>query len=134
MGGSKKYDPGVGIKTQTYKQIGITSTGVKIVTKIEGTSENTPLYSNTPYTQYAALEGKTRKLKQISTYSGGVDGREKIKDVEMGHEHTNKKNGLHFGINDLHTQVYKNGIRDSEARKPSSKEKREFYMALYGRS
>lgn len=88
--------------------------------------------SNTPYTMYAALDTDKGFVKQISVYAG-EDGRQKIKDIDFGHKHTNK-NGTVFLENQIHVQVYdKNGVRSNDARKPSKKEKRLMKIALYGK-
>ena len=72
-------------------------------------------------------------IKQISVH-GGEDGHIKIKDIDIGHEHTNKLNGMHFSKNEIHVHIYdKNGIRSNEARKPSAKERRLIMQARYGK-
>lgn len=134
MGGSKKYIDTGGFEEQTYKQIGTTSNDIKIVKKIGEDNSNTPMFSNTPYTMYAVLNSEDNILKQISIY-GGKDGRQKIKDIDYGHEHTNiNGNGMHFAKNEIHVQRYIGMKRlTNQARKPSKKEKRIFMMALQGR-
>ncbi len=136
MGGTKQYLSSGGFSEQTYKQIGTTSNGIKILGKVKGNNSATPGRSNTPFTQYAALDSKNGSLKQISFY-GRENGRQKIKDIDFGHSHDNIINGKivkSFKDNEIHVQVYdKHGIRSSIARKPSRKERRVFYTALSGR-
>lgn len=131
MGGSKKYLSEGGFSEQTYRQVGTTSNGIKIIEKIDNKSSNTPINSNTPYTMYAANDSHSGELKQISVY-GGQDGRTKIKDIDYGHEHINT-NGKRFAENEIHVQLYNGTERLTDARKPSKKERRLMMMALYGR-
>ena len=133
MGSTKWYKEN-GAPGAEYKEIGRTANKIKIVQPIKSKSENTPAYSNTPNTMYAALKGSTGKLKQISVYGRGADGRGKKLDIDIGHEHTNKINGMHFKTRDMHVHEYdKNGVRATEARKPNKRERKLMRKALYGR-
>lgn len=132
MGGTKQYLQSGGFENQTFKQVGLTSNGIKILRKVDAENSATPAHSNTPYTMYASKDNQKGIIKQISVY-GREDGRQKIKDIDFGHEHTNP-NGLYFSKKDIHVQIYdKNGKRSNIARRPSKKEKRIMMMALYGR-
>lgn len=131
MGGTKRYQESGGFDFKTYKQIGETSNGIKILEKIGDKNTNTPMYSNTPYTMYAVLD-EHGIIKQISVYRE-ENGRKKIKDIDFGHEHTNS-DGTHFNKGEIHVQLYDGFVRLSDkARRPSKKEKRIMMMALYGR-
>ncbi len=131
MGGTKKYLESGGFTEQTYKQIGTTANGIKIIERNDG-SRNTPAFSNTPNTMYAKLDDKGR-VSQIAVY-GGNGGRQKIKDIDIGHTHTNL-DGTVFNKNQAHVQEYGGTTRFSNnARKPSRKEKRLIMMARNGRS
>lgn len=131
MGGSKKFDDFGNLKEQTYKTVGITKNGVKILAKIGGGSANLPMFSNTPFTAYAARDSKTSELKQISIY-GGKNGRQKVKDLDWSHRHENP-DGTVFLQGQIHVQMYNSkGERIDYARKPSKKEKRIVMIARYG--
>lgn len=131
MGGSKRYQESGGFDYQTFETIDTTSTGIKILKGVDGNS-TTPMYSNTPYTMYASLDTKTNKIEKISVYRG-PDGRKKNKDIDYGHKHTNP-DGKIFPEDKIHVQEYnEEGVRSIIARKPSKKEKRIFFTALYGR-
>ena len=127
MGGSKTYQPEGGFSEQTFEKIGTTENGIKIIGKVGGGSAKTPMYSNTPNTEYAILDN-TGRVKQISVY-GGKDGRQKIKDIDIGHSHTNKTNKKSFGENEIHVHEYKDGVRSQTARKPSASERRKLMIA-----
>lgn len=133
MGSSKWYKEN-GAPGAEYKVTGQTANGIKIVKAVDDNSQKTPLFSNTPYTMYASLKGDTGKVKQITAYGKGKDGRAKLKDIDIGHKHTNKSNGLRFRETDIHVHGYdENGVRSNEARRPSKKEKRLIMQALHGR-
>ena len=131
MGGTKRYQEAGGFDYQTFEQIGTTSNGIKIIKEIGGNS-TTPMYSNTPYTMYASIDSRSQMIEKISVYRS-EKGRRKIKDIDLGHEHTNP-DGRYFPADEIHVQIYdSNGIRSNIARRPSKKEKRIFMMAFYGR-
>ncbi len=131
MGGTKRYQESGGFDYQTFETIGTAGNGIKILKKIGGKS-TTPSYSNTPYTMYASLDDKMGKIEKVSVYRG-PDGRKKSKDIDRGHVHTNP-DGTVFLADKIHVQIYdENGVRSKIARKPSKKEKRIFFTALYGR-
>lgn len=126
MGSSKNYNKDGGFDKRTYKEIGITSNGIKVLGKLDGGSSNTPLYSNTPYTMYASMDSNTGVLKQITAY-GGKEGRQKIKEMDWSHGHDSFKPG------DIHVHLYDDGKKTKKYRKPSKKEYRIVKMAIYGR-
>lgn len=131
MGGTKKFDDFGNLKEQTFKTVGITKNGIKILEKIDGGSASLPMYSNTPFTSYAAKDSDTSLLKQISVY-GGKEGRKKIKDLDWSHKHTNP-DGKTFPFGQIHVHIYnEKGKRSNYARKPSKKERRIVMMARYG--
>ena len=115
MGGSKKYNPNGGFTEQTYKTVGITANGIKILEKIKGGSSSLPIHSNTPNTMYAVRDSKTKELKQVSAY-GGKNGRNKIKDIDWSHEHA--------PYIDIHVHEYNKDGQKIKVRKPSKKERR----------
>lgn len=136
MGGSKTYLPAGGFTEKTYKQIGTTANGIKIIKRKDSNNSAAPAYSNTPHTMYATINMETNTVKQIAVY-GGNDGRKRIKDIDAGHDHTNFAEGKplkKFKKNEIHVHEYdENGRRSNIARKPSKKERRLITMALYGR-
>lgn len=129
MGGEKKYLAEGGFTEQTYRTVGVIN-GIKELEKINAGNGNTPLRSNTPYTMYAVRDSKSGQIKQVAVY-GGKDGRQKLKDIDIGHDHTNKKgNGKTFYANEIHVHEYYDGNPHSEiARKPSKKERRLLMLA-----
>lgn len=131
MGGTKRYKGEGVFDYQTFETIGTAGDDIKILKKIGGKS-TTPSYSHTPYTMYAAVDEKTGKIEKVSVYMG-ADGRQKIKDIDLGHMHRNP-DGKIFPEDKIHVQIYdENGIRSKIARYPSKKEKRIFLTTLYGR-
>ena len=131
MGGEKKFQESGGFSEYEYKAVGMTKNGIKILEKVDGGSANLPIHSNTPFTAYAVRDSKTAELKQISIY-GGPDGRQKIKDLDWSHKHTNP-DGKVFLLGQIHVQTYKGISQHSKyARKPSKKEKRIVMIARYG--
>lgn len=142
MGGSKRYLPEGGFTEKTYKQIGTTANGIKILREKKSGDDSLPQYSNTPYTMYAATNDTKGGIKQIKIYGNHYktlngDGRRQIKDIDTFHEHKNRVNGKiirHFDYNDIHVHDYdENGRRSNIARKPSKKERRIIMIAQYGR-
>lgn len=139
MGGSKDYIEEGGFAQYKYQQIGITENGIKIIKDPNAGNTNTPLLSNTPYTAYAKFNKSGTLVEQVSVY-GGTDGRQKIKDIDIGHHHDNikKRNRKKiivksFDETEIHVQEY-NGTKRSEiARKPSKKERRLLMIARYGK-
>lgn len=102
-----------------FTSIGRTSNGIKVLVKEDKRESSTPLHSNTPYTMYAKID-KNGIVNQITVY-GGEAGRTKIKDIDIGHKHTNK-DGTVFMDNEIHVHDYVNGKRNYNARKPSEQE------------
>lgn len=134
MGGSKKYNPNGGFTEQGYVQTGTTANNIKIIEqKGKNRNYNTPLFSNTPNTMYAKTDVKSGLIEQISVYGNGNEKREKLKDIDIGHSHTNPDKKFHFGANDIHIHAYKEGVRSTYARKPSKKEKHLLMVARYGK-
>lgn len=139
MGGSKDYISDGGFSKYEYNQIGTTENGIKIIKNPKAGNTNTPLFSNTPYTAYAKFNKEGTDVEQVSVY-GGIEGRQKIKDIDIGHHHDNKikRNGKKivtksFAETEIHVQEY-NGTKRSEiARKPSKKERRLLMIARYGK-
>ena len=139
MGGSKKYLSEGGFSEYEYKQTGTTQNGIKIINNPKANNTNTPLLSNTPYTMYAKYNKEGIMIEQVSVYRG-KDGREKIKDIDIGHPHENKvKRNWNtivlksFNMDEIHVHEYKGTKRSSIARKPSKKERRLLMIARYGR-
>lgn len=136
MGGSKTYLLEGGFTEKTYKQIGTTANGIKIIKRKDSNNSAAPAYSNTPHTMYATINMETNTIKQIAVY-GGNDGRKRIKDIDTLHEHKNHVNGKitkRFDYNDIHVHEYdENGMRLKIARKPSKKERRIIMIAQYRR-
>lgn len=139
MGGSKKFLPDGGFSEYEYHQVGTTQNGIKIIKDPKAGNTNTPLFSNTPFTAYAKFNKDGTEIVQVSTY-GGKDGRQKIKDIDVGHEHENtiKQNGKKvvlktFAENDIHVHEYSGTKRSNIARKPSKKERRLLMIAKYGK-
>ncbi len=130
MGGSKQYNADGGFITQTYKQSGTTSNGIKILDSNINQSNGLPLFSNTPHTMYA--ERKNEKVIQISVYGGGKDGRMKLKDIDWGHPHKNNGVTKMWQIGQIHVHEYNGRTRSTMARNPSTKERRLAMMASYG--
>ena len=139
MGGTKKYLSDGGFSEYDYKQIGETENGIKIISDPKAGNTNTPLFSNTPYTAYAKFNRSGTMVEQVSIY-GGVDGRQKIKDIDIEHPHNNtvKRNGQKviiksFSVNDIHVHEYVGTKRSEKARKPSKKERRLLMIARHGK-
>lgn len=134
MGGEKDLIESGGFKEQKFEHIATTTNGIKVLRAKSGDNK-TPTYSNTPGTMYAKSD-RQGKVNQVSVYGRGGDGRGKMKDIEMGHNHRNKINGKtvqRFKPQQIHVQEYSaNGQRKSWARKPSKKERRIFMLARYG--
>lgn len=127
MGGSKQYEPGVGIKEQTFEQIGTTKNGIKILHEIGESNSSVPRHSNTPFTMYATQDSNTGKLKQITFY-GGPDGRTITKQLDWGHPHGGIKQG------DIHVHFYKDGIKVKDKyRKANKRERKLVRKAMYGK-
>ena len=133
MGGTKDYLSGGGFGKTRYQQVGMTANGIKILKRDDAEFPNTPKYSNTPNTMYAARDSRDRRVKQVTIYGGGSDGREKSKDIDIGHGHTNP-DGRKFLENEIHVHVWSNGGRSPYARKPSKKERRLLMIARYGKT
>lgn len=91
MGGSKQYEPRVGIKEKTYKTVGTTSGGIKVLEKKNGGSANLPQYSNTPGTKYASMRTEDGRPKQIKYYDS--NGKH-YKRIDIDHDHPPKR-GIH---------------------------------------
>ena len=136
MGGTKQYkETGTIIAGGEYKTVGVTVNGIKKLVKVDSGSINTPQYSHTPGTMYAKTNRMTRKVEQVAVYGNGNDGKLKKKDIDTGHKHTNRINGMVFEETDIHVhEIDKYGRRSGEARKPSKKEKRLIMVARFGRS
>lgn len=140
MGGSKQYLSDGGFSEYEYYQVGTTQNGIKIIKDPKTGNTNTPLRSNTPFTAYAKIDKKTGLINQVGVY-GGKDGREKIKDIDIGHKHDNtiKRNRKtvilkSFSKNDIHVHEYSGTKRSEIARLPSKKERRLLMIARHGRS
>lgn len=135
MGSTKKYDASGGFSEQDYEQIGTTANGIKIVANKDSSKpSNTPTFSNTPNTAYAAVSPKSGLVRQITVYGKGSEKRGKAKDINTEHYHTNPINGKRFDKNEIHVHDYdENGVRSEEARKPSKKERRLLMVARYGK-
>lgn len=131
MGGTKQYIESGGFYKRTYEQIGTTPNGIKITKQIGAANSTTPLYSNTPHTMYAATD-KRGTVKRITVY-GRKNGRDRFKDIDLGHKHSNIADGKKvktFTESDMHVHDYDaNGVRNKIARKPSKKERRLIMMA-----
>lgn len=113
MGGRGSYIASGGFKNETYKTVGRTSNGIKVIKKIDDkiSSTNTPLFSNT--SKVYAIAGTDNKIKQVTIY----EKRKKKVDIDFGHTH-----GV-FSRNDIHVHDYSNeGIRNTDARKPTAEE------------
>lgn len=106
MGGNKDYLESGGFKVYRYEEIGYTDNGIKVIKKKDGIA-NTPMNSNTPNTAYAKIDDATGLINQISTYNG----RQKSKDIDIGHIHTNPENKKRFEESDIHIHDYINGKR-----------------------
>lgn len=135
MGGSKNYNPDGGFSEQNYNAAGRTANVIKIIEpKNKNDNRNTPMFSNTPNTMYAKTDVKSGLVEQITVYGNGADKRAKLKDIDIGHNHTNPDKKSSFGRNDIHIHIYnENGNRSNYARKPSKKERRLFMIARYGK-
>ncbi len=134
MGGSKKYLKSGGFTEQTFRQVGTTANGIKILARKSDGGSSTPAYSNTPNTMYAKIDKNSGLVNQVTVYGNGKDHRAKMKDIDIGHPHTNPDGKLKFKKNEVHVQEYdKNGNRSNYARKPSKKELRLLMTALYGK-
>lgn len=134
MGSSKNYDPSGGFKIHGFVGVGTTANGIKIIEPKNINVNNntqTPFYSSTAGTMYA--KASSGKINQISVYGAGVDKRQKLKDIDFGHYHTNPDKKKHFGKKDIHIHVYNGKNRSSYARKPSKKERRLIMIAIYGK-
>lgn len=139
MGGSKKFLPDGGFSEYEYYQIGTTQNDIKIIKNPKASNTNTPLFSSTPFTAYAKFDKDGTSVEQVSVY-GGKDGRQKIKDIDIGHKHDNKikRNRKKvvlksYAENDIHVHEYNETKRSDIARKPSKKERRLLMIAKYGR-
>ncbi|MBQ3006767.1 MAG: hypothetical protein IJD78_04310 [Clostridia bacterium] len=139
MGGSKDYISDGGFSKYEYNQIGTTENGIKIIDNPNANNTNTPLFSNTPYTAYAKLNKEGTDVEQVSVY-GGIDGRQKIKDIDTEHHHDNKikRNRKKvvlksFSKHEIHVHEYAGTKRSEKARKPSKKERRLLMVARYGK-
>ncbi|MBQ8015670.1 MAG: hypothetical protein IJ264_05750 [Clostridia bacterium] len=139
MGGSKNYISDGGFSKYEYNQIGTTENGIKIINNPKSSNTNTPLFSNTPYTAYAKLNKEGTDVEQVSVY-GDIDGRQKIKDIDIGHQHKNtvKRNRKkvvlkQYSRHEIHVHEYRDERRSSIARKPSKKERRLLMIARYGK-
>lgn len=126
MGGTKQYEKYGEIREPEYKQVGVTSNGIKVLQGLNKNSSGLPRYAHTPFTMYATTDSNTNELKQISGY-GGKSGLVKIKDLDWSHPHEEFKKG------DIHVHIYENGIKTKKYRKASRKERRIVYMARNGR-
>ena len=91
MGGEKIYRESGGFDRQTYRAVGITRGGIKVLEKIGGANANLPQYSNTPGTVYAVLR-PDGKPKQIMFYGSN---RKQYKRIDLDHDHPPKK-GVHI--------------------------------------
>lgn len=134
MGSSKDYEPNGGFNVQRFNTVGTTENSIKIIEPNElNTNKNTrtPIYSNTPGTMYAKTSSK--QVDQVSIYGAGKNKRQKLKDIDIGHPHTNPNRKKHFKATDIHVHVYHNKSRSFYARKPSKKEKRLIMIARYGK-
>lgn len=127
MGGNKDYLESGGFGAYHYEKIGYTHNDIKVIKKKDGIA-NTPMNSNTPNTFYAKIDDATGLINQVSSYSG----RQKSKDIDIGHIHTNPGSKKRFEKNDIHIHDYINGKRTRNARKPSKKERRMIMIARYG--
>ncbi len=139
MGGSKDYLEDGGFSKYEYNHIGTTENGIKIINASKAGNTNTPMLSNTPYTIYAKESDKSGLINQVGVY-GGIDGRQKIKDIDIEHHHNNTKKRNRkkvilksFSENDIHVHEYDGVRRSSIARKPSKKERRLLMIARYGK-
>lgn len=135
MGGSKEYEANGGFKNTKFKVKYITLNGIKIIeTKDNAKRPQTPMFSNTPGTMYAKVDNKSGLVNQVSIYGRGADKRAKLKDIDIGHKHSNPDNKLKFYEADIHIHDYdENCRRSSFARKPSKKEYRLIMVARYGK-
>ena len=113
MGGRGSYIASGGFTKTTYRTVGTTSNGIKVIEKIDGknSSSNTPLFSNTS-TVYA-IAGTDDKIKQVTLY----ENRKKKSDIDIGHPHGK------FNEHDIHVHDYSpEGARTRTARDPTAKE------------
>ena len=113
MGGRGTYIASGGFTKETYKTVGTTSNGIKVIEKIDSknSSANTPLFSNTS-TAYA-ITGTDDKIKQVTLY----ENRKKKSDIDIGHTHGK------YGDKDVHVHDYSpEGARSSIAREPTTEE------------
>lgn len=113
MGGRGSYIASGGFTKTTYRTVGTTSNGIKVIEKIDekNSSSNTPLFSNTS-TVYA-IAGTDDKIKQVTLY----ENRKKKSDIDIGHVHGD------FNKKDIHVHDYSpEGIRNDEARRPTEAE------------
>lgn len=127
MGGEKDYLESGGFSNYEYREIGYTDNGIKIIQKKHGKA-NTPMKSNTPNTNYAKINDRSKELDQVTSYKG----RQKQKDIDTGHIHVNPGDKRRFEKENIHVHDYVNGKRLQNARSPSKKEKRMIMIARYG--
>ncbi len=129
MGGTKDYLKSGGFIKQGYLEVGIIN-GIKEIDKIGAKNNNTPMFSNTPYTMYASRNTKSGDIQQVAIYARG-DGRGKFKDIDIGHPHKNKDaKQREFLDYEIHVHVYSDDdLRGRIARKPSKKERRLLMLA-----
>lgn len=107
MGGSKKYLSDGGFSEQTYKAVGVTANGIKVLEKVDEASRNLPQYSNTPGTVYASLRSNDLP-KQITYYDGE---RRHYKRIDLDHDHP-PKTGIHVQTFDRKEPRYKLSKRE----------------------
>lgn len=113
MGGRGTYIASGGFTKETYKTVGTTSNGIKVIEKIDSknSSTNTPLFSNT--SNAYAIAGTDDKIKQVTLY----ENRKKKSDIDIGHPHGK------FNEYDIHVHDYSpEGARNSSAREPTTEE------------
>ncbi len=119
MGSSKSFDSAGTLMKYEWQKI-IVANGVKVLYKKDG-RQSTPILSRSPNSIYARISTKTGKIDQISVYNAN---RNKIKDIDWGHDHTNE-DGTRFNKGEIHVQEYQ-GVerRSNSARKPTKSEQK----------